>query len=142
MFECGWNNYFSRLWMCKKLMVVHIYSLKVKSQANIWVKHMTNHKKSARDLTNLNIFWEIQRKTSCLRYKSQVYWRYVSRRMHPKSCPIFPLKNAATLLSRSRKGTVVSGGTGVKILEVVDWLQVAIQPSQLESVAATRISCS
>ena len=67
---------------------------------------------------------------------------YLSMRMHPKSCPIFPLKVVATLLSRSRKGTVVSGGTGVKILEVVDWLQVLIsrhslnQLLQLESVAA------
>ena len=31
-------------------------------------------------------------------------WHYVSMRIHPKSCRIFPLKVAATLLSGSRKG--------------------------------------
>ena len=36
----------------------------------------------------------------------------------------------------------ISGGIGVKILEVVDWSQVSNQLSQLESVAATRISRS
>ena len=31
---------------------------------------------------------------------------YLSMRIHPKTCCIFPLKVAATLLSGSRKGTV------------------------------------
>ena len=31
---------------------------------------------------------------------------YLSMRIHPKSCLIFPLKVATTLLSGSRKGTV------------------------------------
>ena len=36
----------------------------------------------------------------------------------------------------------LSGGIKVKILEVVDWSQVQNHPSQLESVAATKISRS
>ena len=36
----------------------------------------------------------------------------------------------------------IRGAIKVKILEVVDWSQVSNQPSQLESAAATRISCS
>ena len=31
---------------------------------------------------------------------------YLSMRIHPKSCCIFPLKVSATLLNGSRKGTV------------------------------------
>ena len=36
----------------------------------------------------------------------------------------------------------LSGGIGVKILEVVDWSQISNQPSQFEGATATRISCS
>ena len=36
----------------------------------------------------------------------------------------------------------LSGGIGVKILEVVDWSQISNQPSQFEVATATRISCS
>ena len=37
---------------------------------------------------------------------------------------------------------ILPGGIRVEILEVVDWSQVSNQSSQLESAAATRISCS
>ena len=52
-------------------------------------------------------------------------------------------KNLTKSWRFSREMSVVgflSGGIGVKILEVVDWSQVSNQSSQLESVAAARIS--
>ena len=34
------------------------------------------------------------------------FWHHVSLRIHPKSCRIFPLKLAATVLSGSGKGEI------------------------------------
>ena len=104
---------------------------------------MTKHKKSARDLTNLNIFWEIQSKSSCLRSKRKLCWRYVCIYENaPKKLPHLSPKSCCNLAQSFKEGHSCIRGTGVKILEVVDWLQVLNQPSQLEPVAATRISCS
>ena len=54
---------------------------------------------------NLRILLEIQQRVSGPGERTAGV-TYLSMRMHPKSCPIFPLKVAATLLSVSRKGTV------------------------------------
>ena len=54
---------------------------------------------------NLRILLEIQQKALGPR-QSTAGTTYLSLRMHPKSCYIFPLKVATTLLSGSGKGPV------------------------------------
>ena len=79
-------------------MEVHIYSVKAKSQAgNIWVKDIMT---AARDRKNLCILLENSAGESAAGVS------YLSIRIHPKSCRIFPLKVSATLLNGSRKGAV------------------------------------
>ena len=79
-------------------MEVHIYSVKAKSQAgNIWVKDIMA---VARDRKNLCILPENSAGESAAGIT------YLSMRIHPKSCRIFPLKVSATLLNGSRKGAV------------------------------------
>ena len=79
-------------------MEVHIYSVKVKSQAgNIWVKDIMT---AARDCKNLSILPENSAGESAAGVT------YLSMRIHPKSCCIFLLKESATLLNGSRKGAV------------------------------------
>ena len=79
-------------------MEVHIYSVKAKSQAgNIWVKDIMT---AARDHKNLCILLENSAG------ESTAGVTYLSMRIHPKSCCIFPLKVSATLLNGSRKDAV------------------------------------
>ena len=79
-------------------MELHIYSVKAKSQAgNVWVKDIMT---AARDLKNLHILPENSAGESAAGVT------YLSMRIHPKSCRIFPLKVSATLLNGSRKGAV------------------------------------
>ena len=79
-------------------MKAHIYSVKAKSQAgNIWVKDIMT---AARDYKNLCILPENSAGESAAGVT------YLSMRIHPKSCCIFPLKVSATLLNGSRKGAV------------------------------------
>ena len=79
-------------------MEVHIYGIKAKSQAgNIWVKDIMA---VARDHENLRILPEH------LAGESAAGIKYLSMRIHLKSCRIFHLKVSATLLNGSRKGTV------------------------------------
>ena len=79
-------------------MEVHIYSVKAKSQAgNIWVKDVMT---AARDHKNLRILLENSARGSAAGV------RYLSIRIHPKSCHIFLLKVSATLLNGSRKDAV------------------------------------
>ena len=56
-------------------------------------------------LRNLHILLEIQQRASGPE-KSTAGAKYLSLRIHPKSCHIFPLKFATTLLSSSGKGAV------------------------------------
>ena len=49
--------------------------------------------------------WKIQQRASGQK-ESAAGVRYLFMRIHPKSCHIFPLKVAATLLSGSKKGAV------------------------------------
>ena len=64
-----------------------------------------SRKKSGRDLEDLGIL--LENSAEGLRSRRERCWgTYLSMRIHPKSCHIFPLKVAATLLSGSRKGTV------------------------------------
>ena len=56
-------------------------------------------------LGNLHIFLEIQQRVSGPGEKS-AGGTYLSMRIHPKICCIFPLKVATTLLSGSRKSTI------------------------------------
>ena len=98
-------------------MEVNIYSVKAKSQAgNIWVKYiMTTQKDQSQKkisqgfwephLWNLHILLEIQQR-ALGPGKSTAGAKYPSLRIHPKSCHIFPLKFATTLLSGSGKGAV------------------------------------
>ena len=61
--------------------------------------------KKAGDLKNLSILPE--NSAEDLRSRRECCWgSYLSMRIQPKSCRIFPLKVAATLLSGSSKGTV------------------------------------
>ena len=79
-------------------MEVHIYNVKAKNQAgNIWVKDIMT---TARDRKNLRILPEKSAGESAAGVT------YLSMRIHPKSCCIFPLKVSATLLNGSRKGAV------------------------------------
>ena len=79
-------------------MEVHIYNVKAKSQAgNIWVKDIMT---AARDCKNLCILLENSAGESAAGVS------YLSIRINPKSCCIFPLKVSATLLNGSKKGTV------------------------------------
>ena len=79
-------------------MEVHIYSVKVESQAgSIWVKDIMT---TARDQKNLHILAENSAGESAAGVT------YPSMRIHSKSCCIFPLKVSATLLNGSRKGAV------------------------------------
>ena len=55
---------------------------------------------AARDRRNLRILPEN------LAEESAAGVTYLSMRIHPKSCHIFPLKVSATLLNGSRKGAV------------------------------------
>ena len=55
---------------------------------------------AARDRQNLRILPENSAGESTARVT------YLSMRIHPKSCRIFPLKVSATLLNGSRKGAV------------------------------------
>ena len=59
---------------------------------------------TARDHENLHILLENSAKG--LGSRRERCWGYISMRIHPKSCFIFPLKVAATLINSSRKGTV------------------------------------
>ena len=69
----------------------HIYNVKAKSEArNIRVKDIMT---TARDHENLRIFLENSAG------KSAAMVTYLSMRIHPKSCCIFPLKVSATLLN-------------------------------------------
>ena len=95
------------------LMQVHIYSVKAKSQAgNMSQRYNTTQKKtqkakaerkSARGLKNYAFCQKIQQRASGPG-ESAAGVTYVSIRIHPKSCRIFPQKvtAAATLLSGSR----------------------------------------
>ena len=83
-------------------MEVHIYSVKVKSQAgNIWAKHkMTTQRPKPQD-TQLGILkiyafsLKIQQRASCPG-ESAAGVAYLSVRIHPKSCHMFHLKVATT----------------------------------------------
>ena len=82
----------------RKSIPVDTLSVKVKSQAgNMWVKDIMT---ADRDCKNLHILPEnsVGESTAGV--------TYLSMRIHPKSCHIFPLKVSATLLNGSRKGTV------------------------------------
>ena len=81
-------------------MEVHIHSVKAKSQAgNIWIKDIMT---AARDCKNLCILLEH------LAVESATGVTYLSMRIQPKSCHIFPLKVSATLRNGSRKGAVAA----------------------------------
>ena len=92
-------------------MEIHIYSnVNVNSQVvNIWDITTTqkgqSQNKSEKGILKIYAFCQkIQQKTSGL---GECCWCYVSIRMHPKNCCIFPLKVATTLLSGLRKGKTV-----------------------------------
>ena len=71
------------------------------SQAgSIWVKDIMTTQREQRPFC-----WKIQRRASGPG-KSTAGDMYVSMRIHPKSCCIFPLKVATALLIGSRKDTV------------------------------------
>ena len=109
-----WNNYCSRLYTHNKLMwmVVHIHSVKAKSQAgNVQVKDiMTIQKgqsgKKIRDLKKLRIL--LENSAEGLESRRECCWSYVSVRIHPKSYYIFHVKVVATWLSGSWKGAVAA----------------------------------
>ena len=80
-------------------MEIHIYSVKAKCQAgNIWVKDIMT---AARDFKNLRVLPENSAGDSA------VGVTYLSMRIHPKICCVFPLKVSATLLNVSGKGAVL-----------------------------------
>ena len=78
----------------KKVTYESRYNCNIKDKAK---------RKSARDLKILHMLQEIQQRASGPR-ESVARVTYLSMRIHPKSCHIFPLKVAATLLSGSRNG--------------------------------------
>ena len=58
--------------------------------------------------------WKIQQRTSG-QGESAAWVRYLYMRIHPKSCHIFPLKVAATLLSVQRKAQLEHSSHLVKV---------------------------
>ena len=86
-------------------MKVNIYIVKAKSQAgNIQVKDiMTTQKKPKQNKNQLGILksyafcWNVQQKT-LVPEEITATVTYLCMRIHLKSCPIFPIKVATTLL--------------------------------------------
>ena len=83
----------------------YTYSVKTKSQVgNIWVKDFKTTQKGQRQRKIYAISWKIQQ-SALGPGESAVGVTYLSMRIHPESCHIFPLKVVATSVSGSREGT-------------------------------------
>ena len=95
---------------------VYIDSVKAKSQAaSTWgnTKKIKAEGKLDRELKNLCTLME--NSAECLGSSREHCWGYVSMVIRPKSCGIFPLKVATTLLSGSRKAQSEQSGHIIQV---------------------------